>query len=87
MKNVNYFRNLTAEAINRKAEECEKLTLDFCENELTEKMEEAANKGKTRVNLTKIAHNCDIQWDIVANMLTNRGFDVCNGEETVRITW
>lgn len=87
MKNINYFRNLTAEAINRKAEEYEKLTLDFCENELMDVMADAANEGKTHVDLTKGFFNNKIQWDIVVNMLKNRGFEVCDGEKAVRIGW
>lgn len=87
MKNINYFRNLTAEAIQQEAERREALTLDFLENTLMELMTSAAKMRKNNCICAKAAMPSDVVWDIVKTHLELRGFDVVETDKNVTITW
>lgn len=87
MKTINYFRELTAEAINKEAERREDLTLNFLENTLMELMTSAAKMRKNNCTCAKAAMPSDVIWDIVKTHLELRGFDVKETDKNVTITW
>lgn len=87
MKNINYFRELTAEAIVKEAERREDMTLHFLENTLMELMTSAAKSGKNKCTCAKVAMPSDVVWDIVKTHLELRGFDVVETDKNVTITW
>lgn len=87
MKNINYFRNLTAEAIQQEAERREALTIEFIENRLAEEMGDAAKAGKDSYTCSKMASPSDIVWSGVVTHLELRGFGVKETDKNVTITW
>jgi hypothetical protein len=87
MKNINYFRELTAEAIQQEAERREALTLDFIENRLAEEMGNAAKAGKDSYTCSKFANPSDVVWSIVVSHLELRGFGVKETDKSVTISW
>lgn len=87
MKNVNYFRILTDEALEQEAARREKLTIDFCENQLTEDMSNAAKAGKNSYTCSKLASPSGISWSVVVSRLSLRGFEVKETDKNVTIGW